>query len=386
MVKRRVVVTGMGIVSAIGVGRKKFWSNVLKGACGIKRISIFRPFSRDYNFAYGIRDSDCRKYLGQERIGLPERSTKFLLIAAKLALKDIKFNFHDTNNSDIGVVIGTDWGYLESNFRFHNLVLTKGPNEVNPIDFPPTIANYPASQVSIRYGLSGLNATIARGFVSGIDAIGYAINMIQKYGVKNILTGAVESLSKEYYALFYKTGWLKNFKKGKQKEGIVLGEGACVLVLEEMQSARRRNADILAEVVGYGFSFGDNKKAMRRSMLSALGDAKLKPENIDYVSINANGHVRKDRDEVKVMDEMFGNKHKPIMGAIKPMTGECLGVSGVMQAAASCLSMSEGVIAPNIFNRKIKKKINIAMINSFGLDGNNSCLILKKPFNYKNAK
>lgn len=400
MVNRKVVITGIGIVSAIGIGKEKFCNSLTNGISGIRPIALFKPFDRYHNFAYEIVGLDFARYLGSKGLRYLDRSTRFLLIAAKLALKDSRVEIA-INKSDMGVVIGTDWGNLESNFYFHNLVLTKGPKEVNPMDFPPTITNYPASQLSIRYDLRGLNTTISRGFTSSIDAIGYATNMIKNHQIKMILAGGVENLSIELYTLFYKKRWLarviKDMKTSckpfdKTRNGLVLGEGACVLILEDMESVYKRNGNILAEVIGYGFYFGDDKEAIKKSIYLALQDAKLGPADIDYICANANGSIKKDKEELKAIIEIFGNFDRPIINSIKSMVGECFGATGAMQVSSTCLSLSKGIIPPtlnfqkyddklrkiNIYTTKVKRKIDIAMVNSFGLDGNNACLILKK--------
>ncbi|MEW6101546.1 MAG: beta-ketoacyl-[acyl-carrier-protein] synthase family protein [Candidatus Omnitrophota bacterium] len=396
MAKKRSVITGIGVVSSVGIGKEQFWTSILKGVSGINKISLFKPFDRDYKFAGEIRGVDFASFLGEKGLKRLDRSTKFLLIASKLAMADAQIYPGQKDDASTGVVVGTDWGNIESNCHFHNLVLTKGPNEVNPMDFPSTITNSAASQISMRYGLTGLNTTISRGFVSAVDSLGYAKNAIQNYGLKRVLSGAVENLSIEFYSVFHKRKWLRKTRNilDKSESGVVLGEGACVLVLEDIKSALRRNINIFAEVAGYGFSFGDNPASLKKSISLALDDAGLSPQDIDYISANANGHKRKDSEEAKAIAEIFGgNKQFPIISTIKPYIGECFGATGAMQAAACCLSLSKGLIPPVFLSKTknkgkvsrspsfkgIKKKISIAMINSFSLDGNNACLILKRP-------
>lgn len=395
------MITAAGVVSPFGVGTKAFWDGLCEGRTAVKRISIFEPFDKHCCFAAEVKTIDWPRYLGERGWKRLDRSTRFLAIASELALKNINFNFKNADNPDMGVVIGTEWGYVESNFHFFNTIITKGPKQVNPMDFPYTIANSPASQMSLRYRLSGLNATIARGFSSGADAIGYAFHMIKTYDANKILTGATENLSIEYYTIFNKTGWLlkhpvsqKPFCRpfDSERNGIILGEGACAFVLEELKSAQKRNACIAAELLGYGFSFGNNEEALKRSMILALEDAKIKPADIEYICASANGSITKDRDEAEAIAELFEPGRLPLVSSIKAVVGECVSLTPALQIVCACMSMSKGLVTPtvnfqkgdssskklNISSRPVKKKINIAMVNAFGLDGNNACLIIRK--------
>lgn len=400
MAKQRIVITGLGVVSPIGVGREQFWKGLSNGVSGVRPISTFVPFDSAYRFAFEVPELDYARQIGPRGLERLDRTTKFLLLAAKLAFKDARFKFDGSLRPDVGIAIGTDWGHLQSNFRFHSTILLKGPSKVNPMDFPGTLANSATSQVSMRYGLAGPNATIARGFSSGLDAMGYAVNLMKNYGIKTVVTGGVENLSIEYYTMFYKIGWLlraeKNVKTAcrpfdRDRSGLLLGEGAGVLILEEMQAAKKRGARIFAEVAGYGFSFGSDAQDIQRCMVLALENSKMKPTAIDYISASANGSVFKDKQEQGVLSDLFGSR--PVVSSVKSMVGECFGASGVLQAAAACLSLSRGVVPPTvnfrkadpgagqsmISNKKINKKINTVLINAFGLEGNNACLILTKP-------
>ncbi|MFH1354986.1 MAG: beta-ketoacyl synthase N-terminal-like domain-containing protein, partial [Candidatus Omnitrophota bacterium] len=242
---------------------------------------------------------------------------------------------------------------------------------------------------------------VARGFVSGLDAVGYARNIINKYKIRRILTGGVENLSIEAYTVFYKLGWLRkgrnqNINKSYRlfdtnNKGIIFGEGACVLVLEDLRYVDRKKANILSEVIGYGFTFGDSKEMIARSMHLALEDAGLEPGDIDYICANSNGS-KKDIEELEAIREIFPGSKMPVVSSIKFSVGESLGAVCAMQVASTSLSISKGLIPPTvnfknsnnkfqdmaISNCTIKRKIGAAMVNSFGLDGNNTCIILKK--------
>jgi 3-oxoacyl-[acyl-carrier-protein] synthase II len=354
-----IVVTGIGVVSCVGCGKNSFWKNLKAGRSGIKTIKLFKPFDQRCCIAGEISNFDFKRELGQKGLAFLDRSTKFLMVAAKQALKESQ-----VQGPEIGVVVGTDWANLERNFRFYDLILTKGPRAVSPMDFPGTLTNFAAGRVGIRYGLTGLNATLSRGFASGLDAIGYAMHMIKQKQAKKILAGSVENLSIELYTFFYKNSWLRKGKNNSRgSRGVVLGEGASMVVLEEKNSAIRRGAPLLAEVKGYGFSSGESKESMEKCMRLALEDARVKPDDIDLIFLNANGSKQDEKETVGI-HEIFGKTGPPYLSAIKFLTGECFGATGGLQVVSACLSL--------------KKKINMAMVNSFGLDGNNSSLILKR--------
>ncbi len=387
MADNRVFITGIGIVSPIGIGRKNFWDNIASGISGISKITLFDAFDKDCSVAAEVKDTNFARYLGTKGLKWLDKSTRFLYVAVQSALKDSGYPQENVSRLKQGVVIGTDWSCLQSNIAFHTLVLKKKHKLVSPMDFPKALTNAPSGHVAIKYGLEGLNATISRGFASSLDAISYAADKIRQERLDMIIAGGVENLSIEFYTIFDKSK--KLLSKGR---GIVLGEGACVFILEKADSAIQRKAHIFAEVSGIGFSFGDSKESIKSSMLSALDSSGLAIKDVDYICANYNGDRKKDLQESSAISELFMDYGNPIVRTIKPQIGECFGVSGAMQAASACLSFYKRLCPRFCGEHKgkdfysgrksiwIKEKqiINVAMINSFGLDGNNSCLILKR--------
>jgi 3-oxoacyl-[acyl-carrier-protein] synthase II len=389
---KRAVITGIGIVSPIGIGRSYFWGNLLKGKSGMKPISVFRTFGSHPKEAGLIADADFYKHPEFKGGRYLDKSARFLLSAARLGLGDAGFSQKNKEYHNIDVVVASDWGYGESNFNFHRTVLTQGPNQISPMEFPNTVANAPASQVSIRLGLAGLNATISRGFTSGIDAMGYALNMLRNHKRKSILVAAVESLSAELYTFFYSTRWLP--KSALSIDNVRLGEGSCAFLLEEAASAVKRGRNIISEVMGYGFSFGKNKESIKKSIVLALADARIKPDEIGYISSSINGGPG-DMQEEEAIKEIFNHANKDItISSIKFNIGEGLGFSAAAQIASASLFLSNnripleikpkkrsgGSIGLSNYDKPIRKKTDLALVNSFGLDGNNACLVLRKAF------
>jgi 3-oxoacyl-[acyl-carrier-protein] synthase II len=384
----KVVITGMGIVSPIGIGRSEFWNNLTNGKSGIRRITNFKPFG-GYNKNGGVVTGvDFERYLHGKGLKYLDRTAKLLLAASIMGLKEVGFDSSKAhNNHEIDVAVGSDWGYAESNFSFHKTVLMDGPSQVSPMDFPNTIISSPGSQISLRYGLTGLNATLSRSFSSGIDAVGYAVNMIKNYKRKMVLVAAVENLCAELYTAFYTTRWLTNLKD--DTKNINLGEGACALMLEDEKAAKKRKARIYASILGYGFSFGSTKEAMKQAINTALEDARVPAKHIDYICANFNGGPR-DKQENGSINDIFSGCRITAVSGIKFNLGEGFGVASAFQVASSSLSLQKGVL-PSVVNFKntgrssflnkgmaIKKKISFALVNSFGLDGNNACLVLEQ--------
>jgi len=388
MNNNKIVITGMGVVSPIGIGRREFWNNLIKGKSGIRRITNFKPFGGYSKNGGVVSDFNFNKYLHGKGLKYLDKSAKFLLTAAGMGLKEVGFDSTKAYNyHGIDVAVGSDWGYAESNFSFHKTVLMVGPNEVSPMDFPNTIISSPGSHISLRYGLTGLNATLSRSFCSGVDAIGYAVNMIKNYKRKMVLVAAVENLCGELYTAFYTTRWLSKSKN--DTKNINLGEGACVLMLEDERSAKKRKARVYANILGYGFSFGSTKEAIKQAINSALEDAKISAKHIDYICASFNGGPR-DKQENESINEIFVLPDVPIVSSIKFSLGEGFGAVSAFQVASASLSLKKGVLPLvtrfknknriRVFNngKAVKKKIGFALVNSFGLDGNNSCLVLKK--------
>jgi len=409
-VDKRIVITGIGVLASNGIGKSEFWEAVKEGRSGAKPVTLFDVKGLRTKLAGEISAFDPEALLGPKGLRNLDRCTKLTLAASKLAMDDagIKYPIDKEDTDIFGVSLGTTVGSLWSISEFDKESLRDGPRSVNPALFPNTVINSPASQVSIRFNIQGFNSTISTGFCSSIDAIFYAMNMINLYEYKVVLAGGVEDLSEQIYKGFHKIGHLAGSRAGKEeincpfdkrRNGILFGEGAGIVIMEELERASKRGARIYAEVLGYGTSFDPesdniyNPKA--KGAISAielcLRDAGLNAGDIDYISASANSTLDCDAMETIAVKSAFGKRAGDIpISSIKSMVGESFSAAGALNLAASLGAMQEDFIPPTINylmpdrrcdldyvpNKARKGKIDKILINSFSLTGSNSCLAI----------
>jgi len=409
---RRIVITGIGVLASNGIGKDDFWDALEQGKSGIKSVTLFDTTSTRSKLAGEISDFDAAGILGKKGLRTLDRSTKLANSAAKLALENAGFQhpISEEETTKFGVALGSTMGSVWSISEFDKTALREGPRAVNPAFFPNTVMNSPASQISIRFNIKGFNATISSGFTSSVDAISYGFNLMRFYDYKVVLAGGVEELCEQTYKGFHKIGHLAgsrgsksevNCPFDKRRNGIVIGEGAAILILEDLEHAQARKAKIYAEILGYGTSFDAesrniyNPKAegAAEAMQFALDDSGLRPEDIDYISASANSTLDCDVMETRAVKKVFGEHAQNIpMSSIKSMIGESFSASGAMNTAASLGVIEKSFLPPTINyekpdsrcdidcvpNKTRKKYINRILINSFSPTGNNSSLIIAK--------
>lgn len=405
----KIVITGISIISSIGTGKDAFWDNLVKGVSGIKPVTTFDVSAFKSSLGGEITDFDAREYLGKKGIRHIDRTSLLVSSGSVLAMQDANIDKDTYAADELGIVIGSTYGSIDSISRFDMEALEEGPNYVNPMEFPNTVLNAPAARASIFCNATGLNSTISNGVTSGIDAIIYASDFLKMGRVKAVLAGGVFGLTYGIYLGASQAGLLAGSKNGsleisapfdKRRNGFILGECAAILALENIEDAERRGAKIYAEVKGYGTAFnpakvlgnGDHIEDSKRATHIALEDASLSPGDISYVSACANSSITGDEREANVISHVFGERAKDLpVYAIKSMTGECLDGSGAMQAVASVLSINNEVIPPtinyessdncnfgNISTTCREMAVRNVLINSFSDTGNSSSLILSK--------
>jgi len=410
MERKRVVITGLGVIGSNGIGKDAFYDAVINGLSGAKPISLFDTSCFKVKSAGEAGGFCAESILGPKGLRTLDRSTRLIVSAVKLALDDASLIINESNSQDTGIVVGTTLGSVNSICQFDIEALREGPRYVNPALFPNTVINSPASQASIRFKITGFNATISTGFSASIDAINYAVDFLRLGRAKYILAGGVEELCKETFVGFYKAGCLAGLKNNtqeiscpfdKRRNGILLGEGAAVLVLEELSAALSRGAQIYAEIVGGGMSFDAYNiceydirgRGLRRAMRLALKDAGLNTEDINYICAGANSTQSADLIETAAIKDVFGEDAKKVyVSSVKSMLGECFSASGSLQAAASLAALKRQMIPPNInyaqkdagcdlnyvLNKTVEARVDKVLINSFGPSGCNSSLIISK--------
>jgi 3-oxoacyl-[acyl-carrier-protein] synthase II len=352
MSKKRVVVSGLGVLSANGIGKAAFWDAIFIGKSGIKTVTLFDTAEFRTKTAGEISDFQPEQFLGNKGLRTLDRSTKLVCSAAKLALDDARLNIDTDSGDDIGVAVGAVFGSIQSISDFDRDALKDGVRYVNPALFSNTVINSPASQLAIKFGIRGFNATIANGFCAGLDALNYAADFIRLGKARIVLAGGVEELCIQTFLGFEKTGLM---------HGSTLGEGSGILVLEGYDNARNRGASVSAEVLGYG-SAGGAKAGLKQAMQASIEESGLSAGDIDYICSGANAGYENDLAEAEAIKELCDQAKKLI---VKPLAGECYSAGGALQAIAA-LGAIERLGAQNV------------LINAFGPTGNNSSLVIAK--------
>ncbi|MDN3511175.1 MAG: beta-ketoacyl-[acyl-carrier-protein] synthase family protein [Candidatus Jettenia sp. CY-1] len=409
MEKTRIVITGVSVLSPIGTGKDVFWENLTNGVSGIKPITLFDVSNFNSKQAGEISDFDAKVYLGQKGIRHIDRTSLLVSSAAVLAIKDANLENTTYNEEELGIVVGSTYGSIDSISSFDFQSLREGPNYVNPMDFPNTVLNAPASRASIFCKATGLNTTISNGVTSSIDAVIYASDFLRMGRVKAVLAGGVHGLTHDIFWGSHNSKILSGSTYGtleicapfdKRRNGMVIGEASALVVLETLENALKRNAHIYAEVKGYGTAFEPKMviskdyqiDGNRRAVINAIQDAGLTLHDISYISANAYSGVYGDAMETQVIKEVFGMRANLLpVTAIKSMTGECFDASGALQTVAAVMSVNTHIIPPTINYKERDENCDLSyvtqkstlpakniLINSFSRLGNNSSLIISK--------
>ena len=402
MTRKNVAITGLGVISPVGTGRKDFWAGLREGRTGFREITLFDTAPFAVKSAGEISGFDPLVHLGKKGLRELDRSTRLLCSAAKLALDDARLLISDDNSDAVGISIGATFGSLHSISQFDRVGLTEGPRYVNPSHFPNTVINSPASQVSIRFGIKGFNTTISNGFCAGLDSLMYASDFLRLKRADTVLAGGVEELCEETFRGFYLLGCLSGSDGSEpvccpfdaRRNGVILSEGASLLVLEDMHAAQNRGADILAVVLGYGSSFdrsGGEGDGLLRAVTAAMADAGCALDEIDYISSCANSSRDLDRTETRVIRQVFGEESRKIpVSSIKSMVGESFSASGSLSLASAVGVIRDGIIPPTVnyqvkdpecsldyvVNEPRKKHIRKVLITASDPYGQNSAVIL----------
>jgi len=409
---RRVVVTGLGIVSALGTDVETFWNNALAGKSGVSRISRFDPSNLSVQFAGEVKDFDLTKKIDPKAIRRMDRFTQFAMWAAIDAVADSKIILDNEDKNRFGVIVGSGMGGIETWEKQHEVFMTKGPNRVSPLLIPMMIPDMAAGQISIHFGLRGPNYCTTSACASGAHAIGNSFRHILIGDADIMVTGGTETPISGYcISGFANMGALSkrndNPEKAsrpfsKDRDGFVIAEGSGIVVLEELEHAKKRNAKIYCEMNGFGVT-GDGYhitapapegagafEAMRRAII----EAKLTIDDIDYINAHGTSTDLNDLTETQAIKRLFGERAKKIaVNSTKSMTGHTLGAAGSIEFVVLSLSVLHQKIHPTI-NLETPDpeldldyvtegardiKIRAALSNSLGFGGHNTCLLVK-PF------
>ncbi len=408
---RRVVVTGLGVVSPVGSSVSKFWESLTAGKSGIGRITKFDPEGYPVQIAGEVKDFDPLEYFDRKEVRRTDPFIQFAVGAAVQAVKSSGLEESDVDKTRVGVLIGSGIGGLSTIEQQLKILWEKGPRRVSPFCVPMEIINMASGLVSIRFGYKGPNISVVTACATGTHAIGEAYRTIQYGDADVMVAGGTESCITPLAVAGFAAAKALSTRNDepekasrpfeKNRDGFVMGEGAGIVVLEELEHAKRRGAKILAEVVGYGTS-GDayhmtapapGGEGAARAMANALKDAGVKPEEIDY--INAHGTSTKFNDlfETMAIKRVFGeHAYKVKISSIKSMIGHLLGAAGGVEVVSSVMTLQTGVIPPTINyeepdpecdldytpNKAVKTDVRYVLKNSFGFGGTNACLVLKR--------
>lgn len=411
MANRRVVVTGVGLLTPLGIGTNESWEGLKAGRSGIGKITQFDATDFLTKIAGEVHGFDPAKFVEEKEIKKMDRFIQFGLAASGMAMEDSGLKITPENAERVGVIVGAGMGGLPAIERYHKVLLERGPRRLSPFFIPMLIINLASGHISIKYGAKGPNSAAVTACATGSHSIGDSFRIIQRGDADAMITGGTESVITTLGVGGFNAMKALSTRNDEphrasrpfdiDRDGFVMGEGAGVMILEEMESAKARGARIYAEIIGYGMSSdayhittpAPEGEGAARCMKIAIKDAGIAPEKIDY--INAHGTSTKYGDELETMaiKSVFGAHAKKLcVSSTKSMTGHLLGAAGGVEAVVSVLSIRDNIVPPTINldnpdpqcdldyvpNKARGVKVDCSMSNSFGFGGTNACLIFKR--------
>ncbi|MEW6215360.1 MAG: beta-ketoacyl-ACP synthase II [Nitrospirota bacterium] len=411
MDRRRVVVTGIGLITPLGVGVRATWENLIQGKSGIRKITHFDASAFQTQIAGEVEGFNPEDYIEPKEVKKMDRFIHFAVAATKMAMDDSGMKITKSNAERVGVIVGSGIGGLNAIEHYHSVLLEKGPKRISPFFIPMLIINLASGQISIKFGARGPNSAVATACATGSHSIGDAYKIIQRGDADAMIAGGTEAVITPlgiggFNAM--KALSTKNDEPEKasrpfdvDRDGFVMGEGAGIMILESLESALGRGTKIYAEIVGYGMTADAHHitspapagEGAARCMTMALRDGGVKHSGVDY--INAHGTSTKYGDELEsnAIKTVFGeHAYKVAISSTKSMTGHLLGAAGGVEAVISVLSIYNDIVPPTINlnnpdpecdldyvpHKSRKMTVNYALSNSFGFGGTNACILFKK--------
>ncbi len=407
----RVAVTGIGALSPLGLDTSTMWQGLISGKSGIDRITLFDASSFETKIAGEVKGFEPANYMNPKDVRRNDRFSQMAVAASLEALKQAGLKIDDTNKGDIGVIIGSGIGGLTTLFEQTRVLLERGPDRVSPFLIPMMMPNIASAQTSIVLGAKGPNLCTTSACSSGSDAIGVAYETIRRGDAKVMITGGSEAIINPVGVSAFNALKAISTRNNEpqlasrpfdaERDGFVIGEGAGILILEDLSSARKRGAEILAELIAYGAT-GDayhitapieSGEGAAEAMQIALDKAGLKPDEIDYINAHGTSTQLNDKMETKAIKTAFGAQaYKIPISSTKSMIGHLVGSAGAVEAAICIMAVRNGIIPPTINlthpdpecdldyvpNTARQAKVATAMSNSFGFGGHNSVLIFRE--------
>jgi 3-oxoacyl-[acyl-carrier-protein] synthase II len=408
---RRVVVTGVGVVSPLGTGLEKNWDALTNGKSGIGPITRFDASDHPTTFAGEVTDFNADDYIAKKEQKKMDLFIQYALAASDMALADSGFKITEENAERVGVIVGSGLGGLPTIEHYHSVLLEKGHKRISPFFIPMLIINLAPGQVSIRHGAKGPNLSTVSACASGTHSIGDAYRMIERGDADAMIAGGTEStitpLGIGGFNVMRALSTRNDDPQGasrpfdKNRDGFVMAEGAGLVILEEMESAVKRGAKIYAEVCGYGLTSdayhltapSPGGEGAARCMKMALNGSGINPEEVDYINAHGTSTPFGDIGETMAVKSVFGDHaYKVMVGSTKSMTGHALGAAGGLEAVFTLLAQERSVVPPTINytdpdpecdldyipNTARDASLDVVMSNSFGFGGTNASLVFRK--------
>lgn len=408
----RVVVTGIGLITALGTGIEKSWKRIVAGETGVGRIESYDSTDMPVQIAAEVKDFDAVEFgIEKKEVKKLARNTQFAIAATKMALEDSKLVIDENNAEDVGVIVSSGIGGIEIFEAQHQTMMEKGVKRISPFTIPAMIANMASGNIGIYFGAKGPNKSVVTACAAGTHSVGDAFEMIKNGRAKVMIAGGTEASITPFAMNAFanmKALSTRNDEPTKasrpfsaDRDGFVMGEGAGILILEELEHAKARGAKIYAEVIGYGETCdayhitapADGGEGAARAFKMALKEGNIAFEDVTYINAHGTSTPANDRNETAAIKSVFGEHAKDLMvSSTKGATGHGLGAAGGIEAVIIAKAISEGIVPPTINydnpdaecdlnyvpNKAIEKEINVAMSSSLGFGGHNAVIAMKK--------
>lgn len=409
---RRVVVTGVGLITSLGTGTEKSWEAIKAGKCGIKEIKSFETTESAVKIAGEVTDFDPTEFgIEKKEVKKLARNTQFAIAAAKMALEDSGLIIDEKNATKVGTIVSSGIGGIEVFEEQYETMLEKGTRRISPFTIPAMINNMASGNVGIYFGAKGPNKAVVTACAAGTHSIGDSYEMIKSGKTDAMITGGTEACITKFAINGFanmKALSTRNDEPEKasrpftaDRDGFVMGEGAGILILEELESAKARGAKIYAEIVGYGetcdayhiTSPAEGGEGATRAFVMAMEEGNIKPEEVGYINAHGTSTPANDRNETAAIKDAFGKSAYTMnISSTKGATGHGLGAAGGIEGVILALAIAEGVVPPTINldnpdleldlnytpNKMVKRDIEVGMSSSLGFGGHNAVIAMRK--------
>lgn len=401
MKERRVVVTGLGVVSSVGIGKDEFWKSIINGRSGISKVTSFDTTGMRCHYAGEVKDFKPEDFIHKKKLRFLGRTSQLAISSASLAIKDAGLSYKKITNKRTGVFIGTTMGEKPLEESIDTWVI-EGADKISKKKILQSSANNISANISIYFKLQGPNYLIPTACAAGNYAIGYGFDLVRKGDLDYAIVGGADAFSKVAFRGFHRIYAMSPERCqpfDKNRKGMMVGEGSGILFLESLESALQRDATIYAEIAGYGLSCdayhmtASQIDGIEKAIRKALKEADIRKDEVDYINAHGTGTPGNDKTECAAINRVFKEQSKTIsISSVKSMLGHPMGAASAIEALACCLTVKENVIPPTINfetpdpqcdidcvpNKAKIKRVNIALNNGFAFGGNNSCLVIRK--------